>query len=217
MTDFDTATRQLPAIELTSTRVADSAIKRSLDVCFALFALIFLAPLFALVALGIMIEDGGPVLFRQRRTGLHGGVFTVLKFRSMRVAEDAGDVRQASRSDDRVTRIGTIIRALSIDELPQLYNVLRGDMSLVGPRPHAVRHDEAWARAVPAYRDRFRTRPGLTGYAQVCGYRGEIRDITDIVRRTEADIYYIENWSLKLELSIALRTIPLLFHDPNAY
>ena len=217
MTNFDTATRQLPSIEVTSTRVAESAVKRSLDVYVALFALILLAPLFALVALAILIDDGGPVLFRQRRTGLHGNIFTVLKFRSMRVAEDAGEVRQACKSDSRVTRVGAIIRALSIDELPQLYNVLRGDMSLVGPRPHALRHDETWGRAVPAYQQRFRTRPGLTGYAQVCGYRGEIREITDIARRTEADNYYIDNWSMKLELQIVLRTLPLLFNDPNAY
>ena len=217
MTNFDTATRHLPSVQVTSIRVAESALKRSFDVFVALFALILLAPLFALVALGILIDDGGPVLFRQRRTGLHGCIFTVLKFRSMRVAEDAGDVRQASRSDTRVTRIGAIIRALSIDELPQLYNVLRGDMSLVGPRPHALRHDETWGRAVPTYHQRFRTRPGLTGYAQVCGYRGEISEITDIVSRTEADNYYIDNWSMKLELQIVLRTLPLLFHDPNAY
>lgn len=217
MTDFDTATRQLPSVERTSTRVAESALKRSLDVCVALFALILLAPLLALVALAIMIEDGGPVLFRQRRTGLHGEVFTVLKFRSMRVAEDSGEVRQASKWDSRVTRIGSIIRAASIDELPQFFNVLRGDMSLVGPRPHALRHDEAWERAVPTYRHRFRARPGLTGVAQVRGYRGEIRNIADIIGRTEADNYYIDNWSLKLELWVVLRTIPLLFHDPNAY
>ncbi|HKR88666.1 MAG TPA: sugar transferase [Phenylobacterium sp.] len=191
--------------------------KRILDVVVALFALILLAPLLALVAAAIAVEDGGPVLFRQQRTGLHGRVFTVLKFRSMSVAEDRGEVRQASRWDERVTRVGAVMRALSIDELPQLCNVLRGDMSLVGPRPHALRHDEAWGRAVPAYRHRFRTRPGLTGYAQVQGRRGEIRDIGDIVRRTEADNDYIDNWSLKLELQIILRTIPLLFHDPNAY
>lgn len=217
MTNFDTATRQLPSIDVASTRVAESAVKRSLDVYIALFVLILLAPLFALVALAILIDDGGPVLFRQRRTGLHGNIFTVLKFRSMRVAEDAGEVRQACKSDSRVTRVGTIIRALSIDELPQLYNVLRGDMSLVGPRPHALHHDETWGRAVPAYQQRFRARPGLTGYAQVCGYRGEIREITDIARRTEADNYYIDNWSMKLELQIVLRTLPLLFNDPNAY
>lgn len=191
--------------------------KRTLDVFVAIFALILLAPLLALVAAAIVVEDGGPMLFRQRRTGLNGHVFTVLKFRSMCVAEESGEIRQASRWDDRVTRVGSVIRALSIDELPQLWNVLRGDMSLVGPRPHAVRHDEAWARAVPTYRHRFRTRPGLTGYAQVHGCRGEIRDVGDIVRRTEADNYYIDNWSLKLELQIILRTIPLLFHDPNAY
>lgn len=217
MTDFDTATRQLPTVERTSARVAASSLKRWLDVCVALFALVLLAPLLALVAIAIQIEDGGPVLFRQRRTGFHGRVFTVLKFRSMLVTEDADDVLQVSKWDARVTRVGALIRALSIDELPQLYNVLKGDMSLVGPRPHAIRHDEAWGRAIPAYRHRFRARPGLTGYAQVCGYRGEVRDIAEIVGRTEADNYYIDNWSLKLELLIVLRTLPLLFHDPNAY
>lgn len=221
MTDIDTATRQLPSVERISSRVTESSAKRILDVAVAMFALLLLAPLLTLVALAIVIEDGGPVLFRQRRTGLHGRVFTVLKFRSMAVTEDGaghgGEVRQASRWDARVTRVGAVIRALSIDELPQLCNVLRGDMSLVGPRPHALGHDEAWGGAVPAYRQRFRARPGLTGYAQVCGHRGEVRDIGDIVRRVEADNYYIDNWSLKLELQIVLRTIPLLFHDPKAY
>jgi putative colanic acid biosynthesis UDP-glucose lipid carrier transferase len=217
MTDIDTAARQLPFVERISSRASESSVKRIFDVIVAIFALLLLAPLLLLIAAAIVTEDGGPVLFRQRRSGLHGRVFTVLKFRSMSVAEDGSEVRQACRWDARVTRVGVVIRALSIDELPQLWNVLRGDMSLVGPRPHALRHDEAWGRAVPAYRQRFRTRPGLTGYAQVRGLRGEIRDISDVVRRTEADNYYIDNWSLKLELQIVLRTLPLLFHDPNAY
>jgi lipopolysaccharide/colanic/teichoic acid biosynthesis glycosyltransferase len=217
MADIEIATRQLSSVAHPSSRATESSLKRTLDVVVALLALALLAPLLGLVALAIAVEDGGPVLYRQYRTGLHGRVFTVLKFRSMSVSEDGDEVRQACRWDARVTRVGAIIRALSIDELPQLYNVLRGDMSLVGPRPHAVRHDEAWGRAVPAYRQRFRTRPGLTGYAQIRGFRGEVRDIGDIVRRTEADNYYIDNWSLKLELQIVLRTIPLLFHDPNAY
>jgi len=217
MTEIDTAARHLPIVERTSSRVMESSLKRTLDVIVALFALILLAPLLMLVAAAIAVEDGGPVLFRQRRTGLHGQIFTVLKFRSMTCAEDGGEVRQASRWDARITRVGAVIRALSIDELPQLCNVLRGDMSLVGPRPHAVRHDEAWDRAIPSYRQRFRTRPGLTGYAQVRGFRGEVRDLNDIIRRVEADNYYIENWSLKLELQILVRTVPLLFHDPNAY
>jgi lipopolysaccharide/colanic/teichoic acid biosynthesis glycosyltransferase len=217
MTDIETATRRLPAVERASPRVTESSLKRLLDVVVALFALALLAPLLMLVAAAIALEDGGPVLFRQQRTGLHGRVFTVLKFRSMSAAEDGGEVRQASRWDARVTRVGSVIRALSIDELPQLCNVLRGDMSLVGPRPHALRHDEAWSRAVPTYRQRFRARPGLSGYAQVRGFRGEVRDLGDVVRRVEADNYYIDNWSLKLELQIVLRTIPLLFHDPNAY
>jgi len=217
MTDFETAARNLLAAKSPAAPVAGSVAKRSFDISVAFVALVILAPLLVLVAIAIMIEDGGPVLFRQRRTGLGGETFTILKFRSMRVAEDGGDIRQATRSDDRITRVGSFIRTMSIDELPQLINVLRGDMSLVGPRPHALSHDERWGSAVPSYRERFRARPGLTGHAQVSGLRGEIRDIADIRARVEADNYYIDNWSATLELVILLKTIPLLFNDPRAY
>jgi putative colanic acid biosynthesis UDP-glucose lipid carrier transferase len=197
--------------------VARSRLKRSLDVTVASGSLAFLAPLLALLALAIWLEDRQPVLFSQRRTGLNGRPFRIYKFRTMSVVEDGAHVRQATRGDQRITRVGAILRALSLDELPQLVNVVRGEMSLVGPRPHALAHDDAWKAAVPGYGGRFRTRPGLTGYAQVNGFRGEVRAAADIVGRIEADNYYIENWSLGLELLILLRTVPLLFHDPRAY
>jgi putative colanic acid biosynthesis UDP-glucose lipid carrier transferase len=219
MNQFDTvAHRDLPAWAPRMTaRVARSRIKRAGDLVLAWFALIFLAPFLGLVALAIWLEDRQPIFFRQQRTGLYGRTFRIYKFRTMTVAEDGARVRQATKGDQRITRVGAVLRALSLDELPQLLNVVRGDMSLVGPRPHALAHDEAWKDLVPGYGARFRTRPGLTGYAQVKGYRGEVRTRADIIGRIEADNYYIENWSIRLELSILLRTIPLIFHDPRAY
>lgn len=197
-------------------RVGRSIRKRSLDVVFAALILVFLAPLFALVAVAIRVESEGPVFFRQQRTGLGGKPFTILKFRSMRVHHDH-HVVQATRSDARITRVGAIIRALSVDELPQLINVLRGDMSLVGPRPHALAHDQRWDLLVPDYRQRFRARPGLTGLAQVNGNRGEVLSVEDIAARVCDDNAYIDRWSLVLDLKIALATVPLIFADPNAY
>jgi len=196
---------------------ANSCAKRGLDLIVAGTALALLAPLLVLVAVAIKLESRGPALFRQRRTGLRGKPFSILKFRSMSVQEDDGELRQATRHDSRITRVGAVLRALSIDELPQLLNIVRGDMSLVGPRPHALGHDEAWARNVVGYADRFRARPGLTGYAQVKGLRGEVRELDQIRARVEADNHYVDNWSLRLDLAIILRTIPLLFNDPRAY
>ena len=197
--------------------VARSRTKRAMDVALSAAALAFLAPLLLLIAIGIWLEDHDPVLFRQQRTGLHGRTFRIYKFRTMTVAEDGAEVRQATKGDQRVTRLGAMLRTLSLDELPQLINVLRGDMSLVGPRPHALAHDETWKVLAPGYASRFRARPGLTGLAQVQGLRGEIRTTEDIWRRVEADNHYIDNWSLALEISILFRTVPLLFHDPRAY
>jgi len=197
--------------------VARSRAKRGVDIAVAVTALSVLAPALLLIMALIWLEDRSPVIFRQRRTGLDGRTFPILKFRTMRVAECGADVRQATRGDTRVTRVGAILRALSLDELPQLMNVLRGEMSLVGPRPHALAHDEAWAQLAPAYRRRFRTRPGLTGLAAVEGHRGEVTSVEEILRRIEADNVYIDNWSLQLDLKILWRTVPLMFRDPNAY
>lgn len=197
-------------------RVGRSIRKRCFDIAFAALMLLILAPLFVLVGVAIKIESNGPVFFRQQRTGLGGRPFTILKFRSMRVHRDH-HVAQATRSDARITRVGAIIRALSVDELPQLFNVLRGDMSIVGPRPHALAHDQRWALLVADYPQRFRARPGLTGLAQVRGHRGEIFSVDDIATRISDDNAYIDSWSLALDFKIVFATIPLIFADPNAY
>lgn len=216
MLDFRTLDEG-PADRRPSARLVRSSAKRLMDVTVAGAALIALAPLMLLVAVAILIDDGGPVFFRQVRTGLGGRPFTIYKFRSMKVRRVTQDVRQATRGDPRLTRLGKLLRSLSIDELPQLFNILKGEMSLVGPRPHAIAHDEAWARMTRSYAGRFRARPGLTGYAQVTGLRGEILHADEVQARVDADNFYIDNWSLGLELSIMLRTVPLLFRDPNAY
>jgi putative colanic acid biosynthesis UDP-glucose lipid carrier transferase len=196
--------------------VALSLRKRLFDLAFAALALLIFAPLLFLLALAIKVETPGPVLFRQDRTGLGGRTFTIYKLRSMRIHEPDAVVRQASRGDDRITPIGAVIRALSLDELPQLLNVIKGDMSLVGPRPHAISHDTEWGCAIPTYGQRFRARPGLTGLAQVNGYRGKVDSLRDVDARIRADIEYIETWSFGRDMQIILRTLPLLFADPNA-
>jgi lipopolysaccharide/colanic/teichoic acid biosynthesis glycosyltransferase len=197
--------------------VAQSRAKRVFDIVVASLALIFLAPFLLLVSAAIRIETGGPILFRQERTGYRGRVFTILKFRTMSVAEHGAVAQQATRGDLRVTRVGCILRKLSIDEFPQLLNVVRGEMSLIGPRPHAIGHDVRFARAVAGYAERFNARPGLTGLAQVNGHRGEIRGPDCITARLADDRDYIRRWSLGLDMTILLRTIPLLFGDPSAY
>jgi putative colanic acid biosynthesis UDP-glucose lipid carrier transferase len=197
--------------------VAVSFLKRVFDIVIASWALLLFLPLLVVVLVAIQIESPGSAIFRQRRTGYRGRVFTILKFRTMTVAEDSGEVRQATKNDTRVTAVGSLLRKLSIDELPQLWNVLRGDMSIVGPRPHALAHDEYYGALIPAYAARFRAKPGLTGYAQVNGFRGEISDMRCMSDRVAADNSYIEAWSLALDVAILLKTIPLVFRDPNAY
>jgi putative colanic acid biosynthesis UDP-glucose lipid carrier transferase len=200
-----------------SAKVANSRSKRAFDILVALVALLIFLPLLCLVAVAVRVESPGPALFRQKRTGLNGHVFTVLKFRTMTVVEDGDTIRQATRDDARVTALGGVLRRLSLDELPQILNVLKGEMSLIGPRPHAVAHDTAWGQAVPNYARRFRARPGLTGYAAIRGHRGEVTDLKSIVDRVEADNDYIDNWSLRLDMQIIWKTIPLIFSDVNAY
>jgi putative colanic acid biosysnthesis UDP-glucose lipid carrier transferase len=197
--------------------VATSSAKRLLDVAGALLALILFLPLMLLIALLIRVESGGPAIFRQRRTGHQGRAFTILKFRTMTVAEDCEGVRQATRGDDRVTPVGALLRRLSLDELPQILNVLKGDMSLVGPRPHAIAHDEHYADLIPSYNDRFRAKPGLTGLAQVNGLRGEIFELRGMADRVAADNAYIDAWSLRQDLAILARTLVVIFRDPQAY
>jgi putative colanic acid biosynthesis UDP-glucose lipid carrier transferase len=197
--------------------VATHPFKRVLDVALAGFALLLFLPLLLMVMAVIRLESPGSAIFRQRRTGYRGRVFTIYKFRTMTVAEDCDAVRHATKNDARVTAVGALLRKLSIDELPQLWNVLKGDMSIVGPRPHALAHDEYYGALIPTYAARFRARPGLTGYAQVNGFRGEINDTRGMSDRVAADNSYIEEWSPGLDLAILAKTVPLIFHDPRAY
>jgi len=196
---------------------AQSGAKRALDVFAALIALLVFLPLLFCIAMAVRMESPGPVIFKQRRTGHRGRIFTIYKFRTMTVVEDCADIRHATKDDKRVTAIGALLRKLSLDELPQFLNVLKGDMSLVGPRPHALAHDTLYGERIPAYMDRFRAKPGLTGLAQVSGYRGEIRELKCMVDRVNADNDYVENWSFGRDLWIMLRTVPLVLKDPNAY
>jgi exopolysaccharide biosynthesis polyprenyl glycosylphosphotransferase len=197
--------------------VATSAGKRALDIFGALVALLIFLPLLLCVALAVRLESSGPVIFRQRRTGHQGRVFTIYKFRTMTVTEDSANVRQATRNDSRVTAVGALLRKLSLDELPQFLNVLKGDMSLVGPRPHALAHDAQYGAVIPPYADRFRAKPGLTGLAQVNGLRGEIRDLRCMRDRIAADNLYIDSWSLGLDVAILAKTALIIFRDPQAY
>ena len=181
--------------------------KRALDLVVASAALALLAPVFAVVALLIRREGGGPVFFVQRRYGFNQEPFGIYKFRSMRAMVDGRAVRQATAGDSRITRVGRFLRRTNIDELPQLINVLRGEMSLVGPRPHAMAHDQAFERDVALYARRHNVRPGITGWAQVNGWRGETDTPEKVVGRVEHDLYYIDNWSLLLDISIMVRTV----------
>ena len=196
--------------------VGVSLSKRAFDVILTLLLLLFFAPLMMTIALSVIATSRGPALFRQRRTGLGGQVFVIYKFRTMTVMED-GEVQAACRGDKRVTPIGAVLRRSSLDELPQLLNVLRGDMSLVGPRPHAVAHDELYSAVMPEYSSRFRARPGVTGMAQITGYRGEIKTMDCLKGRLAADIGYISQWSLLLDLKILAATGVRIWQDDRAY
>jgi len=197
--------------------VAKDPLKRAMDIVVAGGALLFFAPLLLLVAILIKLESPGPVLFRQSRGGLNGQAFTIFKFRSMRCQENGSKVVQAKRDDDRITTLGKIIRKTSIDELPQLLNVLKGDMSIVGPRPHALAHDEQYGALIANYHLRFRSRPGLTGLAQIKGLRGGTNAVEAMAARIDADNEYIERWTIGGDVKILLMTVPHLLMAENAY
>lgn len=191
--------------------------KRGLDIALASLALFAVAPFLVIVAFLIKLESRGPVLFRQTRNGFNGRPFRIYKFRSMRVAEDGPKVVQARRHDPRVTRVGLWLRRLSIDELPQLLNVLSGDMSLIGPRPHAMAHDDQYTVLIANYAHRHHMKPGITGWAQVNGFRGETPNVELMAKRIELDLWYISNWSFWLDLQILLRTALCLVRIRNVY
>jgi polysaccharide biosynthesis protein PslA len=196
-------------------------IKRAEDVALSIGLLAFISPVMLTIAAAIKLTSKGPVFFRQRRLGYNNRVIEILKFRSMYThLADADSAQQAHRGDKRVTPVGAWLRRTSLDELPQLLNVLKGDMSLVGPRPHALATTAgglALEEAVPVYSSRHRVKPGITGWAQVNGYRGALDSVEKIVHRVNHDLYYIENWSLGLDLKILWRTAKLVFADDNAF
>lgn len=180
--------------------------KRGWDALVACFALAVLSPILIIAAIAIKLDNPGPIIFRQRRIGLDGRPFVIYKFRTMSVVEDGSEVAQARRGDPRVTRVGRILRQSSIDELPQFLNVVKGDMSIVGPRPHAVAHDELYGSVIPNYARRHRVKPGITGWAQVNGLRGETATFGQMERRVQLDLWYIDHWSFLLDLLILWRT-----------
>ncbi|WP_042262448.1 undecaprenyl-phosphate glucose phosphotransferase [Paraburkholderia heleia] len=221
---FDTSTvielLGVPAINLVASPLPASAqFKKALfDRVFAALALVGLMPLLFGIAIAVKITSPGPVLFRQRRKGADGRVFTIYKFRTMREHKEApGTVSQATRDDPRVTRLGAFLRRTSLDELPQFYNVLRGDMSVVGPRPHALEHDDLYQSVVKGYIHRYRIKPGITGWAQVNGFRGETDRLEKMEMRVAHDLYYLGHWSFWLDMRIIAATIVHGLVGRNAY
>jgi len=191
--------------------------KRAVDIVVSGTALLLFLPLLVMTAVAIKLDSPGPIIFRQRRCGFNGRTFHILKFRTMSVLEDGATIVPAQPNDIRVTRLGNWLRRTSIDELPQLLNVLQGNMSIVGPRPHAMAHDYQFDKLVGNYAFRQHVKPGLTGWAQVNGCRGQMRSVVDIEQRIKFDLWYIDNWHFALDFKIMLMTLIEVMHGENAY
>jgi putative colanic acid biosynthesis UDP-glucose lipid carrier transferase len=209
----------MPAISVCDTPFhgMDAVSKRVTDIVLGSLALLVLSPLMLLIAMAVKLTSSGPVLFRQRRYGLNGEEIIVYKFRSMTVCEDGAVVTQATKSDNRVTPLGRILRSTSLDELPQLLNVLEGTMSVVGPRPHAVAHNELYRKLINGYMIRHKVRPGITGLAQVNGLRGETETVEKMRERVQFDLEYLSHWSPWLDVKIIFKTLWVIARDQNAY
>ena len=192
-------------------------VKRLSDLVLASLILVLITPVLLAVAIGVKLSSPGPVIFRQKRNGLDGDEIIVYKFRSMTTMDNGAEVKQATRGDARITPFGAFLRRNSLDELPQFINVLQGSMSIVGPRPHAVAHNEMYRQLIKAYMVRHKVKPGITGWAQVNGHRGETETIEKMQARVEYDLEYLRNWSLGLDLVIILRTIKTAFYDRSAF
>jgi putative colanic acid biosysnthesis UDP-glucose lipid carrier transferase len=190
-------------------------VKRVSDIVLATAILVLVSPLLLAIAIGVKLSSPGPAIFRQRRNGLDGGEIIVYKFRSMRAMDNGPVVKQATREDPRITRFGAFLRRSSLDELPQFVNVLQGRMSIVGPRPHAVAHNELYRQLIKAYMVRHKVKPGITGWAQVNGCRGETDTVDKMQSRVEYDLEYLRNWSLGFDLQIIARTIKVAFFKRN--
>jgi len=198
-------------------RGVNEMLKRGSDIVLSLLIMALIFPILLLIAAAVRLESAGPVIFRQRRYGLDGQQIVVYKFRSMAVTEDGNQIAQAKKGDQRITRLGAVLRKTSLDELPQFINVLQGRMSIVGPRPHAVAHNEMYRTLIKGYMVRHKVRPGITGWAQVNGQRGETDTLEKMQSRIDFDLDYLRNWSLQLDLFIILKTIRLVFKDSAAY
>jgi putative colanic acid biosysnthesis UDP-glucose lipid carrier transferase len=193
------------------------AMKRWSDILISLCAIVLTAPIMIAAAIATKVSSAGPVIFKQKRYGLDGRQIEVWKFRSMRIHSEKDGVLQATKNDARLTPVGAFLRRTSIDELPQFFNVLQGRMSVVGPRPHAVSHNETYRKIIPGYMIRHKVKPGITGWAQVNGARGETDTVEKMEARVAYDLYYLRNWSLKFDIQIVLKTILTVIRDPNAY
>ena len=220
LTNFTSSARQrVLAIEIQRAPLgaAQRLIKRIMDIALAAMALMFFLPIMTLTAIAIKLDSPGPVIFRQNRKGFNGKQFVIFKFRTMTVQENGPTVVQATREDPRVTTIGRLLRSASIDELPQLLNVLLGDMSLIGPRPHALAHDSYFENILSDYAFRHHVKPGITGWAQCNGARGATPSIEHISERVKLDLWYINNWSLWLDIQILVKTFFEVLRKRNAY
>ncbi|SEN57711.1 undecaprenyl-phosphate glucose phosphotransferase [Nitrosomonas marina] len=195
----------------------DGVIKIASDYLFATLILVMLSPLMMCIALAVKLSSPGPVIFKQRRYGYNGKEIIVYKFRTMNVTENGSSIVQAKRNDHRVTKIGAFLRRTSLDELPQFVNVLQGRMSVVGPRPHAVAHNEMYRKLIRGYMMRHKTKPGITGWAQVNGWRGETEVLDKMKKRVEHDLYYLNNWSIWLDIWIIIRTVWVVLNRKNAF
>ncbi|OAJ53380.1 undecaprenyl-phosphate glucose phosphotransferase [Paraburkholderia ginsengiterrae] len=210
----------VPAINLAASPITDLRVlpKRVFDRLFALAALTALAPVMLVIAAAVKLNSPGPVFFRQKRKGIDGNQFEIYKFRSMKLhKEEAGRITQATRRDPRITAVGAFLRRTSLDELPQFINVLRGEMSVVGPRPHALEHDDIYKDLVKGYMHRYRIKPGITGWAQINGYRGETDRIEKMMGRVKLDLYYMQHWTFWLDIKIVGLTLWKGFVGSNAY
>ena len=209
----------IPIITLSETPMSgvNLVLKTLEDKILSLFGILIISPVLLLTAIAIKLDDPGPVFFKQDRTGWNGKNFKIWKFRTMHSHQENSEfIQQASKNDPRITRVGKFLRHTSIDELPQLFNVLGGTMSLVGPRPHAVSHNSVYSKKIEAYLARHKIKPGITGLAQVRGYRGETSKVDQMAKRVESDLEYINNWSIWLDFIIVVRTFFVIFHK-NAY
>ena len=195
----------------------NGVVKRLSDICFSMLILALIFPLLLIIAAAVKASSPGPVIFKQRRFGLDGKEILVYKFRSMSVTEDGSIIQQAQKNDKRITPLGAFLRRSSLDELPQFINVLQGRMSIVGPRPHAVAHNELYRKLIKGYMVRHKVKPGITGWAQVNGYRGETKTLDRMQGRIDFDLEYLRNWSLRLDTHIILKTVRMLIKDQKAY